>query len=169
MIKSLRKRHLQIWALWAVLLPVGIIVAWMTIPKKVTQELLPSKNQIINIVDSIPQQVLSIQLHSVIEKEGYKIAISLDSLIGYFIIVTNKKELTSPSLLLYEVIDHTTTNIDKQDLLGRIDGKGSYSFPIKLDSLNTYSFVLYDIIKKQVIDSITYKSLPHPARMKEGL
>jgi hypothetical protein len=48
MIKSLRKRHLQIWILWAVLLPVGIIIAWMAMPKKVTQELLqpPAKTQI---------------------------------------------------------------------------------------------------------------------------
>lgn len=42
MIRSLRKRHLQIWILWAVLLPVGIIVAWMAVPDKVTQELLQS-------------------------------------------------------------------------------------------------------------------------------
>ena len=40
MIKPLRKRHLQIWTLLAVLIPVGIIVAWMAVPKKVTQELL---------------------------------------------------------------------------------------------------------------------------------
>jgi hypothetical protein len=40
MIKQLRKRHLQIWILWAALLPVGIIIAWMAVPKKVTQELL---------------------------------------------------------------------------------------------------------------------------------
>ena len=40
MIKPLRKRHLQIWILWAVLIPVGIVVAWMAVPKKVTQELL---------------------------------------------------------------------------------------------------------------------------------
>jgi hypothetical protein len=40
MIKTLRKRHLQIWILWAILLPFGIIVAYMSMPKKVTQELL---------------------------------------------------------------------------------------------------------------------------------
>jgi hypothetical protein len=40
MMKPLRKRHLQIWILWAVLLPVGIVSAWMAVPKKVTQELL---------------------------------------------------------------------------------------------------------------------------------
>ena len=48
MIKSLRKRHLQIWILWSVLLPAGIIVAYMSVPKKVTQELLqpPEKTQV---------------------------------------------------------------------------------------------------------------------------
>ena len=40
MIKQLRKRHLQIWILWAILLPVGIILPYMAVPKKVTQELL---------------------------------------------------------------------------------------------------------------------------------
>jgi hypothetical protein len=37
---KLRKRHLQLWILLAVLIPVGIIAAWMAVPKKATQELL---------------------------------------------------------------------------------------------------------------------------------
>ncbi len=45
MIRSLRKRHLQIWILWALLLPAGIIIAWMSVPKKATQELLQSPAQ----------------------------------------------------------------------------------------------------------------------------
>jgi hypothetical protein len=51
MIKSLRKRHLQIWILWAVLLPAGIIVAWMAVPKKATQKLLqpPAKTSNVQI------------------------------------------------------------------------------------------------------------------------
>ena len=40
MIKQLRKRHLQIWILWAILLPVGIIISYMAVTNKVTQELL---------------------------------------------------------------------------------------------------------------------------------
>jgi hypothetical protein len=40
MVKSLRKRHLQIWILFAILLPAGIVIAWMAVPGKVTQELL---------------------------------------------------------------------------------------------------------------------------------
>lgn len=49
MIKTLRKRHLQIWILWAILLPAGIIVALMAVPEKVTQELLqpPAKTQVV--------------------------------------------------------------------------------------------------------------------------
>ena len=55
MIKSLRKRHLQIWILWAVLLPVGIIVAYMAVPKKVTQELLeaPASKSSVSQIKSI--------------------------------------------------------------------------------------------------------------------
>ena len=40
MIKPLRKKHLQIWIILAVLIPVGIVAAFMAVPKKVTQELL---------------------------------------------------------------------------------------------------------------------------------
>ena len=40
MIKELRKKHLQIWTLLAVLIPVGIVAGWIAVPKKVTQELL---------------------------------------------------------------------------------------------------------------------------------
>jgi hypothetical protein len=57
MIKQLRKRHLQIWLLLAVLLPVGIVVALMSVPKKVTQELLqpPSTTSVSQIksIDSL--------------------------------------------------------------------------------------------------------------------
>ena len=53
MIKALRKRHLQIWVLWAILLPVGIVVAYLGVPKEVTQELLQppaSKTSVIQIL-----------------------------------------------------------------------------------------------------------------------
>lgn len=57
MIRQLRKRHLQIWLLLAVLLPIGFVVALMSVPKKVTQELLqpPSKTSVSQIksIDSL--------------------------------------------------------------------------------------------------------------------
>ena len=55
MIKSLRKRHLQIWIMLAILLPAGIIVAWMSVPEKPTQELLqsPVSNTAVSQIKSI--------------------------------------------------------------------------------------------------------------------
>ena len=190
MIRSLRKRHLQIWALWAVLIPVGIIVAWMAVPKKVTQQLLQSEtlrikddtiasvdkgNYAINILldwskaNKVP---LITELYEENKKPeslpNYK-----DSLKNEFRLeFINKKELAVPSLLLYQVIDSTANDLDKQELLGRIGGKGSQYFSLKLpsnlvsghqefayqDKFYKAKFILYDIIKKQTIDSIIFKT-----------
>src|SRR4249919_678564 len=123
MIKSQRKRHLQIWALWAVLIPVGIIVAWMAVPKKVTQELLQ-------------KVALASTYHTIasVEKENYKINIQVPNSVtikhptGWEyelkIEFINKKESEIDSLLLYKVNDVIDNNIDKQELLGRIQSKG---------------------------------------------
>jgi len=163
MIKSQRKRHLQIWALSAVLIPVAIIVAWMSVPKKVTQELL--------------QKVAPVSTYHTIasvEKENYKINILVPNSVTikhptgweYDLKVefVNKKESTTDSLLLYKVIDVTENNIDKQELLGRIESKGTQEFRLKFFDLRVTNhkfdyrdkFLLYDIMKKQVVDSINF-------------
>jgi len=190
MIKQLRKRHLQIWIVLAVLIPVGIIVAWMAVPKMVTQELLQGEvvrtnddtiafidkgNYAINILldwskaNKIP---LLQPLYYEKDKPEY-IPYYMDSLKNEFRLeFINKKELTVPSLLLYEVIDSTVNDLDKQELLGRIGGKGSQYFSLELpsnllpghhqfayeDKFYKAKFILYDIIKKQTIDSIIFKS-----------
>ena len=163
MIKQLRKRHLQIWALWAVLIPVGIIVAWMAVPKKVTQELLQKVAP-----GSTYHTIASV------EKENYKINIQVPNSVtikhptGWEyelkIEFINKKESATDSLLLYKVIDLTDTNIDKQELLGRIESKGTQEFHLKFFDLRVTNgkfdyrdkFLLYDIMKKQVVDSINF-------------
>ena len=163
MIKSQRKRHLQIWALWGVLIPVGIIVALMAVPKKVTQELL--------------QKVAASTYHTIasVEKENYKINILAPNSVTikhptgweYDLKVefVNKKESATDSLLLYKVINVTDNNIDKQELLGRIESKGTQEFRLKFFDLRVTNkkfdyrdkFLLYDIMKKQVVDSINFK------------
>ncbi len=163
MIKSQRKRHLQIWTLWGVLIPVGIIVAWMAVPKKVTQELL--------------QKVAPASTyHSIasVEKENYKMNILVPNSVTikhptgweYELNVQfiNKKESSTNSLLLYKVIDLSDNNIDKQELLGRIESKGTQEFRLKFFDLRVTNnkfdyrdkFLLYDIMKKQVVDSINF-------------
>lgn len=162
MIKTLRKRHLQIWILWAVLLPVGIIVAYMAVPKKVTQELLQQ-----GTVKRTRDLIFSF------EKPDFRVNLYYDSVSQLEFI--NKKKSSIPSLLLYRVIDSNTNNIDKQELLGRIQEEGSHNFRLKLDYnpngeprfYYNGKFLLYDIIKKQVIDSIIIK--PPPGESKKSI
>ena len=167
MIKQLRKRHLQIWLLLAVLIPLGIIVAWMAVPRKVTQELLQQKT-----LKTINDTIVSV------DNERYKINILFDGTIkrgtlqtkpdslksNLYVEVINKSELPAPSLLLYQVIDSTTNDIDKQEILGRIEGRGShyFSFYPVCDFIGAGKhckgkFILYDIIKKQIVDTLNFK------------
>jgi|SRR4030095_16043042 hypothetical protein len=163
MIKPLRKRHLQIWILWAVLIPIGIIVAWMAVPQKATQELLQNKTpgSTYHTIDSI-------------ERENYKInilipnSVSIEHPVGWEydlkVEFINKKESAIDSLLLYKVIDYTDNNVDKQELLGRIESNGMQDFRLKVFDLRVNNnrfdyrdkFLLYDIIRKQIVDTINF-------------
>ena len=155
MIKALRKRHFQIWILWLILLPVGIIVALMAVPKKVEQELLQTNNI----------KNTSVELSSV-EGGNYKMSIQFDtakkeSAVSFRVVT--KKEIEASSLLLYRLTDTLTNSIDRQELLGRIKGSGTFSFPLSyieivtcLELTNRIRFVLYDIDSKHAIDTLTF-------------
>lgn len=156
MIKKLRKRHLQIWLLSAILLPAGIIVAWMAVPKKVTQDL----DWAINSIPQLPGQTLSVNTTiDSVENQNYKINIRGDSSEALLLLeIEAKEDIVTPSLLLYQVIDSTTNDIDKQELIGRIQGDRPHYFSFKLNYNSHNKFILYDIIKKQTIDSLIFKT-----------
>jgi hypothetical protein len=155
MIKALRKGHLQIWILWAVLLPVGIIAARMAVPKKATQELLQEDDQKSSTIE-----------FSSAEKKNYKMSIVIDttkkeSAVDFS--VTTNEEFKKRSLLLYRFTDTTTNNIDKQQILGRIEGAGTFNFPLPyLEVITCFEiskrikFILYDITEKQTIDTLIF-------------
>ena len=148
MIKALRKRHLQIWVLWAVLIPAGIIAAWMAVPEKVTDQLLqPEPGKALPVlVKSISKENFSVNLrsnqdHSQIQLEWI-----------------NRKVSVLPSSLLYKTSPSPSEEgaLENSELIGRIEAIGVYYFPLQVDSTNNYNFILYDIIKKQIIDSIKF-------------
>ena len=66
MIKPLRKRHRQIWIAWAILLPVGILFAWLAIPDQQPVRLLqnPTVTPLPDIVQSGSLPDYSIKLRS---------------------------------------------------------------------------------------------------------
>ena len=150
MIKPLRKRHLQIWTALAVLLPAGIILSWMVIPNpspvKILQappvELLP----VIQIKKDTTQYCINVRTNN--EKTNWQLEWK------------NKLALTVPSAVIYQTQDRNT-DIKKAQLIGRIEAKGDYVFPLKIDSIQNkeLNLVIYDFIHDKVVDYITLKTL----------
>ena len=148
MIKTLRKRHLQIWILWAILLPVGIIVAWMAVPKNATEELLQNEK-----IDFLPIQIDTqaekgkyySTLNTNRERSKYQLQWKIYNGFDYSTSIYNRS-----SLLIYRV-----TNTE-YELIGRIGGNRQYYFNLANDSSDRYSFIIYDPIRKEKVDSINF-------------
>jgi hypothetical protein len=133
---------------WALLLPVGILFAWLAIPNqspvtllKTSQELLPV------IVKSKDAKDFSINVRSNKEKTQWQLEWK------------NKTVLMVPSAVIYKTsLDGTSDTFkpEQAELIGRIETKGEYIFPLKMDStgLQSLKFILYDFIHEKKIDSI---------------
>jgi hypothetical protein len=157
MIKSLRKRHLQIWTVWAVLLPVGIITAWLAVPKAVVDKLLQPETSV-----SLPVLVKSI------DKRNYTVSLKCnEDKSQYQLEWINKEVSTVPSSLIYKVSPlrvpeqgerKEQSSLEGAELIGRVSVRGTYHFSLSKDSTNMYNFILFDIIKKQIIDSLKFSA-----------
>lgn len=139
--KPLRKRHLQVWALLAVLIPAGIISAYFVTPKEATNKLLRQDNTaaLPVVLTKIERNDYSVYLRGSADKTGYQLQ------------WINTKASTVPSSLIYEI------NNTGKELIGRVESQGSYYFPLKADSTGTFNFMLYDIIHQQTIDTLNFK------------
>jgi hypothetical protein len=146
MINLLRKRHVQIWMALSLLLPAGIIGAWLVKPQPVKDHLLqPPALQILPVLLKT----------SVLNNYTINIKTNADTT-QWQLEWENKKALTFPSALIYK-IKEDQKNIEDGEIIGRIDGRGIYHFPLKKDSINNgFHFVLYDIIHHQIIDRINF-------------
>jgi len=145
MIKNLRKRHRQIWMAWAVLLPVGIVFAWLVIPNQSSVKLLqdPSKELLPVILKSKDAKDYSINIRSNTENTQWQLEWK------------NKTVLTVPSSVIYKM-RNLTDDITKGLLIGRIETKGVYVFTLPNDSsgYKQLNLILYDFIHEKKIDSI---------------
>ena len=149
MIKTLRKRHLQIWILWAVLLPVGIIVAWMAVPKKVTQELLEDENiEILTVVLGADAEKGKYYSHLRTNKDGSKYQLHWSVYNGFN--YGSKNRYSNSPLLIYRVMN------SEHELIGRIGGNRHYVFNLPNDSSDTYNFIIYDPFNKKQVSSLNF-------------
>ena len=149
MTKKLRKRHLQTWSLLLVLLPASIIAARLATPAPVTDKLLqPSAAAALPI------------LVKTAEKENYTLHIRKSNDSTYQLEWINKSVLIVPTATIYKVAAGTT-GMKNGELIGRIEAKGTYRFPLTGEPVNLltnqpFQLVLYDFIHHQVIDTITF-------------
>jgi hypothetical protein len=148
MIKPLRRRHVQIWILLAILIPPGIIGAWLVVPKAVTDRIL----------HPAPSAELPILINT-ITKDNYSVSLRRqEDWAGVQLEWINHSALMTPSAIIYETHpEKGRDSLEGAGLIGRIDSRGTYFFPLKNDSLNIhFHFMLYDIIHHQVIDRINF-------------
>jgi hypothetical protein len=145
MIKSLRKKHLQIWTLWSVLIPLGIVSAVLVRPTFPKDKLLQP-----TATASLPVVIKTFS------NENYTINIRSNSDRSQVQLEwINKKTLTYPTATIYE--DSANVNdISKAALIGRIEARGTYHFQLKKSLDIKYHFIIYDFIHQQIIDSITF-------------
>jgi superfamily II DNA helicase RecQ len=148
MIKPLRKRHLQIWISIAVLLPVGMVFAWLAVPKPVKDHLWQPASTVALpvILKSLNRENYLVNLRT----NNDSSALQLEWI--------NQSLLTSPSAIIYKLsTTDISQHIENADLIGRIDARGTYHFALKKDSANRHQhFVLYDIIHHQIIDQLNF-------------
>lgn len=140
MMKHLRKRHLQIWTLLAVLIPAVIISGYLAVPEQVYYQLLQEDKTaaLPVVINKLEGKNYSVYLRSSADKKNYQLQ------------WINTKASTQPSSLIYK-----ESNGEKE-LVGRIESQGSYFFSLKEDPANKYKFILFDIIHQHTTDIIKF-------------
>lgn len=147
MVKSLRKRHLQIWSMLMVLLPVSIVLARLATPKQGLNKLLQP-----GTITAYPVIIKTIN------RQNYTINIRRWGDTAYQLEWINKVVLTWPTATIYKT---AKGNIDIKmgSLIGRIEARGTYRFNLPFNQpINqaTDQLVLYDFIHQQIIDTIIF-------------
>jgi hypothetical protein len=145
MIKPLRRRHRQIWILWTLLLPAGIILAWLAIPNQPSIKLLSEKTETLlpDVIRSVDKKDYLVTLRSNKEQTQWQLEWKIKTI------------LTVPSAVIYRIIN-PAADISQQQLIGRIEARKDYVFELPADSAGykQLQLVLYDFIHEKQIDSI---------------
>lgn len=158
MIKPLRKRHLQIWTTLAVVLPLGIIFSWLVISNPVPVKIIETERPALLPVIQAKKETLS-----------YCINIRTDETkTNWQLEWKNKLALTVPSAVIYKALLNPpgggtfgSFTPGSSELVGRIEARGDYIFPLKHDTSENkeLNLVVYDFIHDKIIDSLNFKIL----------
>lgn len=139
---------MQIWILWALLLPAGIIIAWKAVPKEVTQELMKTEQPEIlpvSIDDDIRKGKYFWGLNTNQERTKYQFVWGVSRT------YLNHNPYVRSTYLIY-------CNTDAgPELIGRTGGTDTYYYNLPGITSDTYSIIIYDPFKKDTINSFKIK------------
>lgn len=148
MTKSLRSWHFRIWTLLALLFPLSLFVAWWAIPE-IPYVVLPDREQITALPlllqsQETPQHIVNIRANP--EKTVLQVEWK------------NKTALLVPTAIIYRQLKGVK-DITNNEIIGRIEARGEYRFPVSRDSSESRELhlVVYDFIHNVVIERLIFK------------
>ena len=145
--RPLRTRHFEVWLALSMLIPAGMITAWLSVKQPGRSRLLQPASAAV-----LPKII------STFETVDYVARLRSHDSIPEQLEWINKRTLTVPSAVIYRKVPGGDT-LRLGELIGRIEAKGNYYFRLHRDSMQQLnSFVLYDFIHEKIVDSI--KLLP---------
>lgn len=145
MIRAQRKYHRYIWSMLFLLLPAGIVVAWLAIPNHTA----------VTLVKGETPALLPFVIRSASNNDYTAELRANDSKTKWQLVWKNKKVMTVPSAVIYDVTG-AGNDLNKARLVGRVESKGEYRFDLPADSAGYAGLhlVLYDFIHAKQINSI---------------
>lgn len=148
MIKSLRKKHLQAWTLLLLFIPTGIAFAWLAVPNREPIKLLQGEPAVLLPV---------VRFNYDMPAYNAKIRTDQDQT-NWQLEWTNKQMLMTPSAVIYRM-DEPGQEISRAHLIGRIEARGQYLFPLSAISQSETQvyLVVYDFIHQQILERINIK------------
>lgn len=157
MVKNLRKRHLQVWTVWAILLPFLLIASIAVIPAWPTGKLLQPAAPV-----ALPTLISSI------DREAYTINLRKSNDSTFQLEWINKNVLTVPTATIYIIHppypgksqSGRATELEESELVGRIESRGIYRFPFHYPAEDVNKgylhLILFDFIHEKIIDTINF-------------
>ena len=143
MILRLRKRHLLLWLVIAVVLPALVMYALLQIPGKDYQGF-----NLLNEASTLPVLMAG-------QSDLFKSEIRPLQGDKYQLSIIVVEPITSPGVVVY--FGGNTDNPQANYLLGRVSSRGVYYFELANVDDTRANVILYDMIHSKVISSITLK------------
>lgn len=143
MIKPLRKKHLQVWSLWAFLIPLGVIAATL-VRKPLVKEAFELGTGTTPLAVVVEQKQAGQNLLQLRGREPGTVA---------QLVWISREPLRVPTATIY-LAKSSNANINEAVYIGRIENRGTYVFglPVQRD----YHFIVYDFIQHQIIGRVSF-------------